>query len=162
MNFENIIIHCSPFFYNLLRCLINWCRLASVSSFFLFRSHQLIILHNVKLVAFIFISIRVFFVLLFHVIVPNRMVACKTYTFHIVIQQFLSFKLHWRLRDPQYLFFLSPHISVFSSKTAVITCLLFCIVFFAFVCSSFPYHLKFCCVNILVNNVLFLLWTTLA
>ena len=106
--------------------LMNWCRLASVSSFFLFRSHLLIILHKDKLVTFI--SIWVFFVLLFQVIVPDRMVARKICTFLIVIQQLLPFKLHWRLHDPQYVF-LCPHISVFISKTAVITCLLFCISF---------------------------------
>ena len=69
---------------NSLKRLINWRRLASVSSFFLFCSHLLIILYNVKLVALI--SIRVFFVLLFHIIVPDGMVARKIYIFLIVIR----------------------------------------------------------------------------
>ena len=59
---------------------INWCHLASVSSFFVvfvfyMFLYLLIVLHNHKLV--VFISIRVFFVVLFFVIVPDQMVACK-------------------------------------------------------------------------------------
>ena len=101
-----------------------------------------------KLVAFI--RIRVFFVLLFHVIVPPGMGACKIYIFPIVIRQFWAFKLHWRLHDPQYVSF---YLLIFQSSVArqqLLHAFFFISFFFAFVCSSFHWQLKFCCVKLIV------------
>ena len=109
---------------------ITWYCLASVNRFFL-RFYLLFVQHNNKLMAFV--SIRVFCALISHS--PDRMVASKIDIFFS--QLYASSNISTCTDDFSFmihnmfllLFFLSPYISVFSSKTATITC------------SSYPCHL---------------------